>query len=85
MEIISSLGLIVLILLALNFMAGGKPGNVLNPVSRICSSILALALRIVSRIAASVIGLIGGSIKSIPPPGKEDQQGGTSEKPPPRW
>jgi hypothetical protein len=57
----------------------------LNPVSRICSSILALALRIVSRIAASVIGLIGGSIKSIPPPGKEDKQGGTSEKPPPRW
>lgn len=85
MEIISSLGLIVLILLALNFMAGGKPGNVLNPVSRISSSILALALRIVSRIAASVIGLIGGSIKSIPPPGRDDKQGGTSEKPPPRW
>lgn len=85
MEIISSLGLIVIILLALNHMAGGKPGNVLGPVSRICSSILALALGIVSRVAASVIGLVGGSIKSIPPPGRDDKQGGTTEKPPPRW
>ncbi|HNB22705.1 MAG TPA: hypothetical protein PKZ32_09815 [Candidatus Melainabacteria bacterium] len=85
MEIISSLGLIVIILLALNHMAGGKPDNVLKPVGRICSSILGLALGIVSRIAASVIGLIGGSIKSIPPPGRDDKQGGTSEKPPPRW
>ncbi len=85
MEIISSLGLIVIILLALNHMAGGRPDNVLRPVGRICSSILALALRIVSRIAASVIGLIGGSIKSLPPPGTDDKKGGTSEKPPPRW
>ena len=85
MEIISSLGLIVIILLALNHMAGGKPDNVLKPVGRICSSILGLALGIVSRIAASVIGLIGGSIKSIPPPSRDDKQGGTSEKPPPRW
>lgn len=85
MEILSSLGLIVIILLALNHMAGGKPDNVLKPVGRICSSILGLALGIVSRIAASVLGLIGGSIKSIPPPGRDDKQGGTSEKPPPRW
>lgn len=85
MEIISSLGLIVIILLALNFMAGGKSGNVLGPVSRICSNLLAFALRVVSRIAASVIGLIGGSMKSLPPPGRDDKQGGTSEKPPPRW
>jgi hypothetical protein len=85
MEIISSLGLIVIILLALNYMAGGKPDNVLKPVGRICSSILGLALGIVSRIAASVIGLVGGSIKSIPPHGRDDKQGGTSEKPPPRW
>jgi hypothetical protein len=73
MEIISSLGLIVIILLALNHMTGGKPDNVLKPVGRICSSILGFALGIVSRIAASVIGLVGGSIKSIPPPGRDDK------------
>jgi len=44
MEIISSLGLIVIILLAMNHMAGGRPDNVLRPVGRICSSIVALAL-----------------------------------------
>lgn len=85
MELLWSLGLIVVILLALNHMAGGKPDNVLRPVGRIGSSVLGLALSIVSRVAASVIGLIGSSIKSLPPPGGDKKAGGTSEKPPPRW
>lgn len=84
MEIISSLGLLLIILLALNFMAGGKPSNVLNPVGRLCSRILGFALGIVGKAASGIIGLLGGSVKSIsPPPDRHD--GGSSEKPPPRW
>ncbi len=85
MEIIHSLVLIVVLLLALNHMAGGKPDSVLRPVGRICSSIFGLVLGIVSRIAVSGVGLIGGSIKSITPPGVNSKRGGTSEKPSPRW
>lgn len=84
MEIIWSLGLVVFLLLALNHMAGGKPGNVLRPVSRICGNLFGFALGLVTRIFGSVLALLGSSTKSIPPPGR-NHDGGTSEKPPPRW
>lgn len=84
MDIVWSIGLVIFLLLALNHMAGGKPGNVLGPVRRIGSGVFGFALGIVLRIFGSVVGLLGSSIKSIPPPGR-DHKGGTSEKPPPRW
>lgn len=84
MEIITSLGLIVIVLLALNHMAGGRPNNVLRPVARLCSGILGFAVNVVLRTFGSVAGLIGGSVKSIGPP-KDGKTGGTSEKPQPRW
>ena len=84
MESITSLGLILIILLALNHMAGGRPNNVLAPVGRLCSGVLGFALNIVLRIFGSVAGLIGGSVKSIGL-SKDRREGGTTEKPPPRW
>jgi hypothetical protein len=85
MDILWSIGLVVFLLLALNHMAGGKPNNVLRPVGSIFSRLLGFALTIVSRLFASVLSLLGSSTKMIPPPGRTDRDGGTSEKPPPRW
>jgi hypothetical protein len=84
MEIVSSLVLVVIVLLALNHMAGGKPNSVLRPVQRILTRLIGSAIGLIATFFAAGLKLLGGSVKSIPPPGRK-HEGGTSEKPPPRW
>lgn len=50
MELIWSFGLVIVILLALNHMAGGRSGNVLGTVRRVCSRLVGLVLRLLGRV-----------------------------------
>ena len=86
MDILWSLGLIVVILLALNHMAGGRVSNVLRPVTGIVSGVFSLALRLCMSALGTVVRLLGGTLKmpSAGSPKLSDdkaQRGPT----PPRW
>lgn len=86
MDILWSLGLIVVILLALNHMAGGRASNVLRPVTGIASRLLSFAVRLCMSGVGAVVRLIGGSVGSslkLPPAGsKTNRESGPT---PPRW
>lgn len=90
MDLIWSLGLIVFLLLALNHMAGGRPSNVLRPVSGIVSSVVSFAVRLCMSGLGAVARLLGSSVGSslkFPPAGSRetrhtDTGGGQT---PPRW
>lgn len=85
MEILWSLGLIVILLLALNQMAGGRASNVIRPVTGIASNLITMVVRAVLALFGSVLRIGKGSIK-LPKPGakaKDDERG--PGPPPPRW
>ncbi len=84
MEFIGSIVLLAILMLALNHMAGGRPNSVLRPVQRILTRLIGSAIGLITHFFAAGLKLLGGSVKSIPPPGHK-HEGGTSEKPPPRW
>lgn len=85
MDIIGSIVLILILLLAINQMAGGRPNNILGPAGRICSRLVGMAFAITGRMFGAVLGLLGSSVKSIPTRKADEHKGGSSEKPPPRW
>lgn len=63
MDILWSLGLIVVILLALNHMADGRASNVLRPVTNIASGLVTFAVRLCMSALGGVVRLLGGSLK----------------------
>jgi hypothetical protein len=85
MEILSSLGLLVLILVAFSLMAGGRAANVLRPATRLANNLLALVVRFVLSIFGGLLKLGGRTIR-LPKTGplpKDDNRG--PGPPPPRW
>ena len=84
MDLIWSLGLIVIILLAMNHMAGGRASNILRPVSGIATGLVRLAVRAVLS-TLGVVFRIGASSVRLPKPGinKEAERG--PGPPPTRW
>lgn len=84
MELLYSLGLIVVILLGLNHMAGGSPANVLRPTAGLVTKVFSGVLRLVTGLVGSVFKIGIGSIGSAKLPGKDDNDRGPGP-PPPRW
>lgn len=82
MDLLWSLGLIVVILLALNHMAGGNPSNVLRPVGNIAGGMVSFAVRLVSGLLGSVFRIGAQSIKISKTKEKDERGPGA---PPPRW
>lgn len=82
MDLLWSLGLVVVILLALNHMAGGNPANVLRPVGNIAGGMVSFAVRLVSGLLGSVFRIGTHSMK-IPKRTEKDERG--PGPPPPRW
>lgn len=85
MDLIWSLGLIVVILLALNHMAGGRSSTVIRPVTGIVAGLISMIVRALVALFSSVFRIGAGSIK-LPKPGagrKEEDRG--PGPPPPRW
>lgn len=85
MDLVWSLALLLIILLALNYMAGGRASNVIRPVTGIVSSLLSMVVRLVLSLVGSLFRIGVGSLK-LPKPGgsKKDTDRGPGP-PPPRW
>lgn len=83
MEIISSLGLLLLILVAFGVMAGGRAPSVLRPAIRIVERLLSFAVRSIVRVFGTVFRISGGSIKL--PKVKNSETGNKTGPPPSRW
>jgi hypothetical protein len=83
MDILLSLGLIVGILLALNFMAGGRHSTILRPAIRIAENLLTVAIRIITTVLGSVFKLGAGSVKL--PKSMDSREHKPPGPPPPRW
>ncbi len=83
MDIIWSLGLLVVIVLAFNFMAGGRSSSIIRPTVRLAENLVAFAVKAVLNTLGAVFRIGGGSVK-LPKsnPGKDN---GPSGPPPPRW
>lgn len=84
MDLIWSLGLIVVILLALNHMAGGRSSNVIRPVTGIVSNLVTLAVRAILGLFGAVFKIGAASVRLPKPTGKKEADRG-SGPPPPRW
>lgn len=63
MDLIWSVGLIVIILLALNHMAGGRASNVLRPVTGIAGGVVSLVVRLCMSALGAVLRLLGGALR----------------------
>jgi len=85
MDLIWSLGLIVVLLLALNHMAGGRASNVLRPVIGIISNLVSVVVRAVLALLGSVLRIGAGSVKLPKPGGDTKETGRGPGPPPPRW
>lgn len=83
MEIVWSLALLVGILLAVNYMAGGRASIILRPTTRLVENLLSFAVKAVLGLAGSILRLGGGSVKL--PKSKGQKDNGPSGPPPPRW
>jgi hypothetical protein len=84
MELLWSLGLIVVILLALNHMAGGRASTVLRPTAGLVTNIFSSVLRLVMGLLGGVLKIGAGKIGSLP--NKDDKDSGRGPgPPPPRW
>lgn len=85
MELIWSLGLIVVILLALNHMAGGRASNILGPVANILRWLVFFAFRLCMSGISAILRLLGNSLKL---PNSSIKFGDDKQSPgrkPPRW
>lgn len=83
MDIIWSLGLLVVIVLAFNFMAGGRSSTIIRPTVLLVENLLAFAVKAVVNTLGAIIRIGGRSVK-LPKsnPGKDN---GPAGPPPPRW
>ena len=82
MDIIWSFGLIVILLIALNKMRGGKMSDVLNPVIGIVTRLLTLTFRLVVSLTHNVLRIGAGSVGKLPQKKEETKAPGPT---PPRW
>lgn len=78
-----SLALLVGILLALNYMAGGRASTILRPTTRLVENLLSFTVKAVLSLAGSILRLFGGSVKL--PKFKGEKDNGPAGPPPPRW
>lgn len=85
MDLIWSLGLIVVVLLALNQMAGGRSSNVLRPVTGIVSAVFSLAVRLCLLALGPVVRLLGGTLKLPAGSPKLRDDKAPRGPTPPRW
>ncbi len=85
MDLIWSLGLIVIILLALNHLAGGRASGVLRPVTQIVSSLVSMVVRAVLALFGSVFRIGAGLVKLPKPGGDKKETDRGPGPPPPRW
>ncbi len=85
MDLIWSLGLIVVLLLALNHMAGGRSSNVIRPVTRIASNLISMVVRAVLALFGSVFRIGAGSVKLPKLGGDKKETDRGPGPPPPRW
>ena len=87
MDLIWSLGLIVVLLLALNHMAGGRASSVIRPVTGIVTQLISRIVRALVGLVGSVLRLGAGSLTNKLPKingnTKDDKRG--AGPPPPRW
>ncbi|HEY9682146.1 MAG TPA: hypothetical protein V6C86_11250 [Oculatellaceae cyanobacterium] len=85
MDLIWSLGLIVVLLLALNHMAGGRASSVIRPVTGIVSNLVAMVVRAVLTLFGSVFRIGAGSVKLPKVGGDKKESDRGPGPPPPRW
>lgn len=85
MELLWSLGLIVLLFVALNHMAGGRASSVLRPFTNIASGLVSFAFRLCMSALGGVVRLLGGSVKLPGPPKIGDGKMPPPGRTPPRW
>ncbi len=85
MDILWSLGLLLVVALAFNHMAGGRASNVLRPVSNIASNLLTMVFRLVIGLVGSVFRLGAGALKLPKLGGTKKGSEPGSGPPPPRW
>lgn len=87
MDLLWSLGLLVIIALALNQMAGGRASNVLRPVGNLANGLVTFAVRMCLSGLGTIVRLLGGSVKPGKLPGSPKI--GADKTPPgptpPRW
>lgn len=83
MDIVWSLALLVGILLAMNFMAGGRASTILRPTTRLLENLLSFAFKALLGIVGSILRLGVGSMKL--PKFKGEKDNGPAGPPPPRW
>jgi len=84
MDVLWSLGLIVVLLVALNGMAGGRASSVLRPATAIVTSLLSMVVRLVLNLVSAVFKVSVGTIKL--PKAKSERETGRGTGPtPPRW
>ncbi|MFA6554820.1 MAG: hypothetical protein WCT03_00255 [Candidatus Obscuribacterales bacterium] len=84
MDILWSLGLIVILLVALNNMAGGRASSVLRPVAGMVTRLLSMVARAGLNLVGIVFKFSVGTIKL--PKSKGGREAGRGAGPPPsRW
>lgn len=85
MELVWSIGLVVVILLALNYMGGGRVSGIVRPVTLIVSGLLSLVVRTALSFVRPLLKFATSLLK-LPKAGagKKDSERG-SGPPPPRW
>jgi hypothetical protein len=85
MDLIGSLCLLVGLMLALNFMAGGRSSAVLGPVRGIIGNLVSMAIRLISTLLGAVLRLGGGVVKVPKIGAKKLQTSRGGKAPKPRW
>jgi hypothetical protein len=83
MDVISALGLLVVMFLAFGVMAGARAPSILRPTIRIVERLLTFAVRSIVGIFGAVFRISGGSIKL--PKGQNRKSDDRIGPPPPRW
>jgi hypothetical protein len=87
MDLIWSLGLILVVLLALNHMAGGRAASVIRPVTGIVTQLISMIVRALAGLVGTVLrlgaGSLTGSLTKVKGNTKDDKRG--AGPPPQRW
>jgi hypothetical protein len=84
MDILWSLGLVIVVLVALNHMAGGRASSILGPAAGIVTRLLSMAVRAVMNLAGAIFKVSIGTMK-LPKPRSGSDSGRGGRPTPPRW
>jgi len=83
MEIISALGLLLLIFVAFGVMAGGRAPSLLRPAVQMVERLISFAVRSIVWIFGAISRIGGASVKL--PKGQNKKSDDRIGPPPPRW